>query len=271
MANQRRDFNFPRPTRGPDDVVKQGLAENLRALEAWIAATQDLTIQDGEKVVYLDANGDDEWYWMLGSSDDLELYDAGDNLRAVFFATGGFHLNDSSGVTALQYDDANNRFSFRPTAAAEFARIEDAGLLTDHSEATVPLSLRNTPGSATITTASTWETLGTEIIAADTANGYSMEAEGAVGFRNTASTTLRNARARLRYSTDGGSTWTNGQNFRVDGLASNGMARASVPVSAGFENTTPTGDIHVELQVFASHNEVAVDNSTFGVVLVGTF
>lgn len=271
MANQRRNFRFPRPPRGEIEGLRVALAENQRALEAWIAATQDVVVEDGEQVVFLDGDGDDEWYLVLGASDHLELHDAGGNLRTRWFTTGGFTVYDGSGNAAIVYDASNSRLSLRPSGGSELVRITDVGFLADYSSSVVPLQRYLAMAAHTFSAANTWEVMGTEVISANTSTSYTLTAHGAVGFRNIASTTHRNARARLAYSTDGGSSWTAGQNFRVDALASDEHARASVPVVVGFEDVTPTGDIHVRCEVYASHTEVVGENGAFALTLTGEF
>lgn len=262
---QRRNFTFPRPVRGTEEIVKAGLADNLRSLEAWIAANQDTLVQDGEKLVFLDGDGNDEWYWQVGTTDNLELYDTSGSLRAVWSVSGGYKQYDDDGNLVFEYDDTNQQFEFSPNPSNLAAKIDAIGLLVDDDVDAVPLGGYQNTGSHTLSAASTYERVGSLVLMglATTGPRFTVTASGSVQFLQNASTTHRDAYARIRISTDGGSTWTSGPISRVSGMASDEMPRATVAVVGGASAFTPTGSVQLELEVQVSHTEMTVATSGF--------
>lgn len=85
----------------------------------------------------------------------------------------------------------------------------------------------------------------------------------------TVNATPRHARVRLRWSTDGGSSWTNGNVFRFDGLNSSTQARANMVAAGAIDNVTPTGNVQIEMQYYVTSTDVTFSQSMLHVTAVG--
>ncbi len=184
---------------------------------------------------------------------------------------GDMHLNDDAGNDVLLWDDSADTWIFTPNGTNARVEIRDEGLWVDYSAVTLPHYYWVEPSNHTIVAASTYETAATYTFNVGTAHACSAIAT----VHATASkqdTTSANMIVRLDYSTDGGSTWTNGPTRRADQVNTNNIDRVPMSTSVGFVNTTPTGTVQFRIRCWSSSNtNASFDQMAFDVRIIGTF
>lgn len=232
--------------------------------------TGDLALQDGINLSFLNSTPTEEWSLGVDASDHLVLSDP-TGVRFEMLTFGGWRIHDEAENPVFQFVASSDRFRFQPAGTANVIDIYDAGLLTNYTQVVVPLSRFTDTGSFSPTITTDFETIGTITIAADQAHAYMMTAQGGAAVQQNTNTTHEDARLRLRWSTDGGSTWTSGPVFWAAGLASDEQPRNTMVALGGFENVSPTGTIQVQLQIRVSSTNVTVTGSGLTVELLGAF
>ena len=172
----------------------------------------------------------------------------------------------AKGSQVRQITAEKNTFYLEGEPNAEFGEF---GLATDVSEDALPrVYFIDTGGNDTPTTSGAYFTVGTFTVDLGTQK-LSIIATGQALLDQTASTTGRDVRSRLGISTDGGSSFTDGSPSRQDDLRSDGTTRVSLGPVLGLEGVTPTGAVHVRLQVRIDNTEVDVANSQMVISIVG--
>jgi hypothetical protein len=189
-------------------------------------------------------------------------------LDAITTRLSGLLVWESDVDTGYEYvSDGVLGVKIANTTRLQFAPF---GLYTDYSKNAFPRVWRVVGGGHSHAGAGAYESdaslfnknLGT-------AKPVSLTFHAFFQVRNTASATSRGARVRLRWSTDGGSTWTNGDVYRVDGLSTAKQQYATLVAEGGIDNVTPTGNVQVEMQMYISHADVVFGKSTLHVTGVG--
>ena len=151
----------------------------------------------------------------------------------------------------------------------QVAKLDLDGFKVPYTSGALPLTRYQNTGSHAFTAVATWETVGSASWGVGTTDLISVTATSHAQMRQNASVTHRQVRLRIRISTDGGTTWTNGPQSRVDNMNVTTMTRLTMNSVAGVNNTTPTGNLVIELQLYSAHTEVICDASYFTAVVTG--
>lgn len=148
--------------------------------------------------------------------------------------------------------------------------MRDKGVFTDYSVNALPRVFAASPGAYTLSAADTWETDDSAYISAPLGLYQVSFTATAVAYAiQTSSTTSRDCRMRMRYSLDGGATWTTGPSVRFDDLTSTGTSRANLTCTIAGMNKTLTDSLQIQVQYYATHTEVTFNEGEIIATVVG--